>query len=67
MIIDGKKIAKHLRKQLKKEIEQLPVTNIKPGLAVILIGDDAASQIYVKNKEKLINVQRDETKRERDN
>jgi len=56
MIIDGKKIAKHLREQLKKEIEQLPVTNIKPGLAVILIGDDAASQIYVKNKEKFANV-----------
>jgi len=55
MIIDGKKIAKHLREQLKKEIEQLPVTNIKPGLAVILIGDDAASQIYVKNKEKFAN------------
>lgn len=55
MIIDGKKIAKYLREQLKKEIEQLPVTNIKPGLAVILIGDDAASQIYVKNKEKFAN------------
>jgi len=55
MIIDGKKIAKHLREQLKKEIEQLPATNIKPGLAVILIGDDAASQIYVKNKEKFAN------------
>lgn len=55
MIIDGKKIAKHLREQLKKEIEQLPVTNIKPGLGVILIGDDAASQIYVKNKEKFAN------------
>jgi methylenetetrahydrofolate dehydrogenase (NADP+)/methenyltetrahydrofolate cyclohydrolase len=55
MIIDGKKIAKHLREQLKKEIEQLPESNIKPGLAVILIGDDAASQIYVKNKEKFAN------------
>ena len=55
MIIDGKKIAKHLREQLKKEIEQLPATNIKPGLAVILIGDDGASQIYVKNKEKFAN------------
>ncbi len=55
MIIDGKKIAKHLREQLKKEIEQLPESNIKPGLTVILIGDDAASQIYVKNKEKFAN------------
>ena len=55
MIIDGKKIAKHLREQLKKEIKQLPESNIKPGLAVILIGDDAASQIYVKNKEKFAN------------
>ena len=52
MIIDGKKIAENLRIKLKKEIEQLPASQIRPGLTVILIGDDSASQIYVRNKEK---------------
>ena len=52
MIIDGKKIAQDLRERLKKEINQLSASSIKPGLAVILIGDDPASHIYVKNKER---------------
>ena len=52
MIIDGKKIAENLRIKLKKEIEQLSASQIRPGLTVILIGDDLASQIYVRNKEK---------------
>ena len=52
MIIDGKKIAENLRIKLKKEIEQLPASQIRPGLTVILTGDDLASQIYVRNKEK---------------
>ena len=52
MFIDGKKIAENLRIKLKKEIEQLPASQIRPGLTVILIGDDLASQIYVRNKEK---------------
>jgi 5,10-methylene-tetrahydrofolate dehydrogenase/Methenyl tetrahydrofolate cyclohydrolase len=47
-----KKIAENLRIKLKKEIEQLPASQIRPGLTVILIGDDLASQIYVRNKEK---------------
>ena len=53
MIIDGKKEAEILRQEIKKEIESLKSKNNKvPGLAVILIGDFAPSQIYVKNKEK---------------
>ena len=53
MVIDGKKIAAELREELKKKI-----TNLKsafktvPGLTVILVGEDPASKIYVKNKEK---------------
>jgi 5,10-methylene-tetrahydrofolate dehydrogenase/Methenyl tetrahydrofolate cyclohydrolase len=54
MIIDGKKIAEDLRTKLKKEIGQIPSTQAKPGLTVILIGDDTASQIYVKNKKNLL-------------
>ena len=55
MIIDGKKIAKDLRERLKKDVSQIPSTQTQPGLTVILIGDDTASQIYVKNKEKFAN------------
>ena len=53
MIIDGKKEAKILRQEIKKEIDSLKSKNNKvPGLTVILIGNYAPSQIYVKNKEK---------------
>ena len=53
MIIDGKKIAQELRIKLKKKIVELKSTyNSIPGLTVILIGEDPASMIYVKNKEK---------------
>ncbi len=52
MIIDGKQIAGEIREKLKQQIEQLPASSVKPGLAVILIGDHPPSQIYVKNKEK---------------
>jgi methylenetetrahydrofolate dehydrogenase (NADP+)/methenyltetrahydrofolate cyclohydrolase len=53
MIIDGKKEAAILRDAIKKEIESIKSkTNKVPGLTVILIGDFAPSQIYVKNKEK---------------
>ena len=53
MILDGKKEAALLREEIKKEILEIKTTNNKsPGLSVILIGDFAPSQIYVKNKEK---------------
>ena len=53
MIIDGKKEALILREQIKKEIDSIKLKNTEvPGLTVILIGDFAPSQIYVKNKEK---------------
>ena len=53
MIIDGKKEAAILREEIKKEIALIKnKTNKAPGLSVILIGEFAPSQIYVKNKEK---------------
>ena len=53
MIIDGKKTAANLRTQLKKEVDELKSKyNAVPGLTVILVGEDAPSKIYVKNKEK---------------
>ena len=53
MIIDGKKEAAILREEIKNEIVNLKnKTNKVPGLTVILIGEFAPSQIYVRNKEK---------------
>ena len=47
IIIDGKAIAAELRADLKNKIEQ---SVERPGLAVIIVGEDPASQIYVRNK-----------------
>ena len=56
ILIDGKKEAAELREDLKKEVLKLKEENNKvPGLTVILIGDLAPSQIYVRNKEKAAN------------
>ena len=56
ILIDGKKIAAELREELKKEVSELKSKyNKVPGLTVILIGEDAPSQIYVRNKEKSAN------------
>ncbi len=56
ILIDGKKAAATLREELKQEVSELKVKYSKvPGLTVILIGDMAPSQIYVRNKEKSAN------------
>ena len=56
ILIDGKKAAADLREELKKEVLSLKEKyNKVPGLTVILIGDLAPSQIYVRNKEKSAN------------
>jgi methylenetetrahydrofolate dehydrogenase (NADP+)/methenyltetrahydrofolate cyclohydrolase len=49
-IIDGKALALSVRAQLSKEINTLKTRGITPGLAVVLVGQDPASQMYVKNK-----------------
>jgi len=51
-IIDGKKVSQEIREELKPRIQSLTQQGLKPGLAVILVGDDPASQVYVRNKEK---------------
>ncbi|MBP3952303.1 bifunctional methylenetetrahydrofolate dehydrogenase/methenyltetrahydrofolate cyclohydrolase FolD [Bacillus suaedae] len=51
-LLNGKELAAKKREQMKSKIEQLAVENITPGLAVILIGDNAASQSYVRGKQK---------------
>lgn len=52
-IIDGKAIAASIRAKLKADVDQLVAEGRRrPGLAVILVGEDPASQIYVKGKRK---------------
>lgn len=52
VIIDGKKLAKKTRENLKIECSNLKEKNIIPKLSVIMVGEDSASKIYVKTKSK---------------
>ena len=49
-LLDGKKLSAELRREVAEEVQALKRRKIKPGLAVVLVGDDPASQIYVRNK-----------------
>lgn len=49
-IIDGKALAQQLTTQMAQQVAQLKAQNITPGLAVIMVGEDDASNIYVRNK-----------------
>ncbi|MDF9760627.1 methylenetetrahydrofolate dehydrogenase (NADP+)/methenyltetrahydrofolate cyclohydrolase [Peribacillus simplex] len=51
-IINGNEIAESVRQEMSKEVQQLREKNIVPGLAVILVGDNQASQTYVRHKQK---------------
>ncbi|MCC8016771.1 MAG: bifunctional methylenetetrahydrofolate dehydrogenase/methenyltetrahydrofolate cyclohydrolase FolD [Clostridiales bacterium] len=52
-VIDGKAVSKAVKERVAEETKKLKDTaGIVPGLAVIIVGDDSASQVYVKNKEK---------------
>lgn len=51
-IIDGKSLAQKIRLELKDEVLKLKNKGINPKLAVIMVGDDKASKVYVKNKSK---------------
>src|SRR5690554_1057347 len=51
-IIDGKETAKKVRENIKVQVAKLKETGLTPGLAVILVGNDPASQVYVGSKEK---------------
>lgn len=52
MIIDGKAVSKAVRERVAAETQQLKEKGVTPGLAVIIVGEDPASQVYVRNKEK---------------
>ena len=49
-IIDGKALARQLRQKFRRHAEQLRQKGIVPGLAVVLVGDNPASRVYVNNK-----------------
>ncbi|MGN1209942.1 MAG: bifunctional methylenetetrahydrofolate dehydrogenase/methenyltetrahydrofolate cyclohydrolase FolD [Duodenibacillus sp.] len=49
-ILDGKALAAEIRAQLRSRVDVLAERGHRPGLAVILVGEDPASQVYVRNK-----------------
>jgi methylenetetrahydrofolate dehydrogenase (NADP+) / methenyltetrahydrofolate cyclohydrolase len=51
-LIDGNLLAKQLREDVARRVQTLKTKGITPGLAVILVGDNPASQVYVRNKVK---------------
>lgn len=52
IVLDGKKTAQIIKDELRDEVQQLITEGIEPTLAVVLVGEDPASQVYVKNKKK---------------
>ena len=52
IIIDGKETARKTRERLKEKVDNLKKNGINPKLAVIMVGEDGASKIYVRNKSK---------------
>ena len=51
-IIDGKKMAEEIRAELRQEVEALAKRGVVPGIAVVLVGENPASQVYVRMKKK---------------
>ncbi|HIJ17067.1 MAG TPA: bifunctional 5,10-methylene-tetrahydrofolate dehydrogenase/5,10-methylene-tetrahydrofolate cyclohydrolase, partial [Thermoplasmata archaeon] len=49
-IISGNEVAKSIRAELKEEISRMKAGGVTPGLVVIIVGEDAASQVYVRKK-----------------
>ena len=50
IVLSGKELSEQLTKQQTQRVKELAAQGIYPGLAVVLVGEDAASQIYVRNK-----------------
>ena len=52
-IIDGKKISADIRAEISAEVEEMKKNGVTPGLAVIIVGENPASKVYVRNKGKV--------------
>src|SRR6516165_8588026 len=50
VLLDGKALAKRVRGEVAGDAARLRAAGVEPGLAVVLVGDDPASQIYVRGK-----------------
>ena len=50
IIIDGKEIAKDVREECKEHVDELKKKGVTPGLAVIIVGDNPVSRMYINNK-----------------
>ena len=53
ILLKGKPVSEKLKEQLKKRIDDLSLVGIVPKLAAILVGDDPASDVYVRNKSRI--------------
>ncbi|MDO7905161.1 bifunctional methylenetetrahydrofolate dehydrogenase/methenyltetrahydrofolate cyclohydrolase FolD [Paenibacillus sp. JX-17] len=51
-IINGKQVSEEIRAGIRDQVNELKADGFQPGLAVVLVGEDPASQVYVRNKEK---------------
>jgi methylenetetrahydrofolate dehydrogenase (NADP+)/methenyltetrahydrofolate cyclohydrolase len=51
-LIDGRAIARKIREDVAERVKKLAARGITPGLAVVLVGDDPASEVYVNSKGK---------------
>ena len=51
-ILDGKKVSQRVKDELKEQVVALKEKGVDPGLAVIIVGNDSASRVYVNNKKK---------------
>ena len=49
-IINGKEVAQKVRSEIAAEVENMKAKGIVPGLAVVIVGEDPASKVYVRNK-----------------
>ena len=50
--MDGKMVSAKVRGSILEEVNKLKEQGVRPGLAVIIVGEDPASQVYVRNKER---------------
>ena len=50
--IDGKEVSASVRNSITEKVNELRATGVTPGLAVIIVGNDPASRVYVNNKKK---------------
>ena len=55
LILSGKEVSASVYDSLDQKIKSLRKNNITPGLAVVLVGEDSASQVYVRSKTKTFN------------